>query len=290
MYKKTILITVLFLVACGVQTVKKEIPVSQKTIMIADGFIFRDNTRVHQSPSLKSASLFRLNDGTPVIIKQNKDGWYRIETADDKQGWVRSDLVGPKMLSYAKRAEQFREDVLLKKGVTLYIDQTKPYAVVYFVLKEEAYTSKRKALKRASTLGKKYQKQVYPGGVEVRIMRKDRKTLFAKKTFKALGPVKIKAPFLRVGRLFGMELKARHLKIKVLIPGLLKNKQLLKMAREITGRYGDSIHRVDIYMVKASSDGDAYFESNKKPAQSSVCRLHYFEDANGENYRFNFCK
>lgn len=290
MLKKGILALSVLLVACGVQNVKKEASVPQKAALVADGFIIRDNINVRQSPKVQSTVVAKLNDGTPVVIRDNQNGWYQIETADDKHGWVRSDFVGPEMLSYAKLTEKFHAEVLSKRGVTIYIDEKKPYAVIYLVLKKEDYASRSKALKTAKKIVRLYQKQVYPGKVEVRVMQRDRQTLFAKKNMPAIGPVGLKAPFLRYGRLFSLTLKKRHLKIKVLVPAGLKNKQLLKMAREITGGYGTSIHRVDVIMVTASAAGKSYFKTGQKPVDSAVCRVHYFEDANGEDYRFNFCK
>lgn len=285
---KSSLIALLVLMSCGVQTIKNQGPIPQKTTLIADGFIFRDNTNVRRQPGTKSMVAFTLNDGTPVVIRENKNGWYLIQTADDRQGWVRSDFVGPEMLSYAKRAEKFHEKVLPKYKATLYIDEKKPYAVVYLVLKPAAYTSKKTALKEATAIGKLYQRDVYPGKVEIRVMRGDRKTLFVKKTFRAIGPVRLKAPLLRVGRLDGMALKKRRLQINILVPESLKNKQLLKMARNISAAYGDDIRRIDIFMVTA--DGKGFFKTGKTPQNKSACRLHFLEDANGEDYFFNFCK
>ena len=138
----------------------------------------------------------KVMDGDEVQVLQNKNGWYQIKTDNNQNGWIRSDFIGPKSLSYSIKMTDFVESTIQKSGAEMFVDENKPYAIVYMILPTEQYRNKVDAEAFARKIGKSYQANVYQGFVEIRILEKDQQKLFTKVTLTKKGITNLKAPFL----------------------------------------------------------------------------------------------
>ena len=69
-------------------------------LFLADRSFAKDETvyvkvlvaRVRQAPTTESPILFRIRRGEAVVVKQAKDGWYRIQHSDGSSGWAHEKL------------------------------------------------------------------------------------------------------------------------------------------------------------------------------------------------------
>lgn len=59
------------------------------------GAVSAETAKIYSSPSERSGLvLFELSEGAPVIVKEHRDGWRRIQISDRKQGWIAMDQLG----------------------------------------------------------------------------------------------------------------------------------------------------------------------------------------------------
>lgn len=64
---------------------------------VTHAIIIVTNTYVKAAPDLSSTDLFILREGTKVTLMGSEDGWQKVkvgDTAGDKVGWVRQDVLG----------------------------------------------------------------------------------------------------------------------------------------------------------------------------------------------------
>lgn len=256
-----------------------------------NGIVIRDNINVRSTFSTDASIVGKVNDGEQVQVLQNKNGWYEIVTNEKLKGWVRSDFVGPKSMSYNLRAENFADSMLNELNVDMFIDENNPYSVIYMVLPEEYYNDKKRAVNFVEQLGIQYQQEVYPGKVEIRILEKDTKTIFDRISLSKQGAVNLKAPYLATGRPYSFELvKGQALVIKVLVPAGLSDDMLYDMSSKIAANYGNDITKIEIYFIEDNADGMAYLNNvDSKRKKNNSCRFYYLEDKNGPYFEANFC-
>jgi len=284
----------LFYTACTPKATTKsgeaEKPVPEKSYYF-QGFVIRDDVQLRQAPSDGAPSIASLDDGSAVNVIRNKNGWYEVLTVNNRQGWVRSDLIGPEELSFGRRASTFSDSILQEYNSTMYIDENRPYEVIYLVLPEDYYQSKGMARRYAQKIGEHYQNHVYPGEVEIRILEADGKELFTRAIMQKKESAGYRAPFLRFGRLHDISLNnVSELEMTVLIPPTVTDEILLAMAREISQGYDLSISKIEIYFVNENEAGMAFLERGTTTGEGDVpCRLYYLEDAAGEDFRFDYC-
>jgi len=194
-------------------------------------------------------------------------------------------------MSYNLRAGSFADSTLEDLNIEMFIDENNPYSVIYMVLPEDYYKDKSKTLNFVKQLGTQYQQQVYPGSVEIRILEKDKKTIYDRINLSKQGAVNLKAPYLSIGRPYSFELvDGRALLIKVLVPAGLSDDLLYDMSSQIAANYGNDITKIEIYFIEDNADGMAYLNNTDlKPKNKSSCRFYYLEDKNGPFYEANFC-
>jgi Bacterial SH3 domain len=293
MYKNIIGILTLLIIFTACQTTPKKAP-ETTTIAVPStytAFVVRDKINMRQEATAQSKKIKTVNNGDEVQVLQNKDGWYQVITMDNEKGWIRSDFVGTRDLSYARLVTDFVESAKAQYETEFFIDQSNPYAVIYLVLPKTYYDDKASAREFAQAIGLKYQEAVYPGRVEIRIMNPDKKKLFTRRTLSPIGPVGLKAPFIRYGRLHSFKrINGDEIKINILVPTGLNQNQFLKMAEDISSRYGDNISKIEIYFVENSGEGIRFFEEEDySPSNKKICRFYYIEDAQGMDYKADFC-
>ena len=62
-------------------------------------WVYKPTVNIRDKASGSGNKVAQLVDGDSVMVLTNENGWYQIKTIDGKNGWVRSDLLGPKELS-----------------------------------------------------------------------------------------------------------------------------------------------------------------------------------------------
>lgn len=289
-----IFLLILIVASCTTTVVKKETPQPAESVPVVnnwfEGYTITDNTNIREDASLRADVVTNLDDGIKVQVLENKNGWYKVITPDNQEGWIRSDFVGTADLSYAKKAADFVDSTLKKYDTELFIDENDPYKIIYMILPEMYYRDKNHARRYADEIGHLYQDQVFPGEVQIRILNKDKETLYTRSILPKKGATFLKAPYMKYGRVYSTSLKNTELTIRTLIPVSLDEDQLAEMAYEISSRYGDQISKIEVYFVEDNDEGlKVYTRKDYTPSDPKVCRLYYLEDKQGPLFKENFC-
>lgn len=289
MLKKTvtILITLLLAFSCTPSVKKAEKEASTLPNYLFNGTVIRDNINMRAANSTASQIVGKVNDGDAVQVLENKNGWYHIITSERASGWVYSPFIGPENLSYALKSANFMEQEVKSFNAEMFIDENKPYKIIYLVLPPSAYSSTQKAQSLAIKIGKKYQQAVFPGAVEIRVMKQDKQNLFTKAQLKSRGASFIKAPKLTVGFPYSVELSnGHHIKIKVLLNNSYSDKQLMDICDEIAAGYGDQIHKIEVWLAQNNIEGRKVLEDAAyAPKDKKVARFYFLEDQYGPDYK-----
>lgn len=253
-------------------------------------YVIKEQVNLRDAPTTQSKKITILEDGDELRVHRNTNGWYQVVTDEGTQGWLRSDLAGPRSLSLTRMAFAFTDSVLPAFNAEMFFDKTELYKTVYLTLDPSLYISQEKTRSQAKKIGTAYQQKVYRGATEIRVMHPDSKELFLRFNLPAKGLAKIPVSVLDYGRLFSLQEKDKAVTVLVAVPDSISDKNLLKAARKISAKYDYPFNKAEIYMVSDSPAGMIYLKTfDEKPAQTNVCRLYYLEDADGEDYRFRFC-
>jgi SH3-like domain-containing protein len=292
--KRIALLIILLFFACTKTALKKEVIKPQQevveTVQYPTAYVIKETVNLRSTPAVKSQIVTSLNDGDKVELMENKKGWYKIKTENQKIGWLRSDLVGPKNLSRTLMAAVFVDSVLPGYNVKMIFDKKKLYKIAYLIFPEKEYKNKKTLKLKAEKIGKDYQQKVYAGAVELRIMKTDEKSLFTKIKLKALAKADIAYPVLTYGRLIDLAVNPNdELTIKIAVPDSVKDNSLLKMAKNISKLYDYRIRKIEILFGRDIQDGIDFLNQPKREKNSRFCRLYYLEDDAGEYYKFNQC-
>ncbi len=292
--KRISLLFIILFIACTKTVVKKgstppEV-ITPKAIVYPQAYIIKETVNLRSTPNSKSQIIEALKDGDKVELLENRMGWYRINTENKKTGWLRSDMVGPKKLSRTLTASVFVDSVLPNYNAKMFFDKKRLYRTVYLIFPMQDYDNRQILKKKAKKIGEEYQRKVYPGAVEIRIMEPDKKTLFTKIKLKALANTDIAYPILTYGRLIDLTLNTKDaLTVKIAVPDSITDNNLLKMAKNISKNYDYRIRKLEILIGRDSDEGLKFLNAPTKEKNSSFCRLYYLEDEAGEYYKFNQC-
>jgi hypothetical protein len=230
-----------------------------------------------------------LNDGDRVYLVRNVEGWYEIRYDGNKTGWLRSDLVGPKNLSRTALAKTFVDSVLPAFNSEMYFDKQELYRVVYLILPEQDYSSKARAAQKARELGEAYQEKVYPGDLEIRIMKPDAPDeLFMNVQLEAVSIADIPVPILEHGILQRLDSPEKgELRLWISVPDSLDEATSLALARSVSAAYAYPFTKAEIFLVENSPDTRAALDDSLQfPDPQIPILLYYLEDKNGEYYQF----
>jgi hypothetical protein len=252
--------------------------------------VIKEKINVRNTFSISSPIITSLYDGDEVQFLQSENGWYQILLEDGQKGWVRSDLVGPRSLSRTILAKAFVDSTLPAYNCEMFFDKEKLYRIIYLVLPEKYYSSKAKIAEQARLVGKAYQEKVYPGDLEIRIMKPiSTSELFLKVQLQAINIADIPVPIIQFGRLYALETpKLGEVNLKILISPDISDHDLLQMAREISAMYHYPFIKAEIFLIEDSLEGLKYLETNgKSNKDKSLIRLYYMEDKDGELFEFN---
>ena len=256
-----------------------------------EAYVIKEKVNMRETPSASGRLVATLTDGAEIYILNNHNGWYQVQDFEGHKGYIRSDLVGPKNMSLTRMASAFVDSVLPGYHAKLFFDKTETYKIIYLTLPKGKYQSRADVLKTAREIGRLYQSEVYPGSVEIRVLKPESKDLFARVRLKATGYAGFKLPVLPFGRLVKWHQNHFALSIWIAVPADKSKKTLLRAARKISASYDLPITKTEIYFVLDEPE----IIRNVVKGETSLhrpdtCLLYYLEDKNGEDYRFNFCK
>lgn len=272
------------------KVVTKTGPVSSAPGAFPPLYVLKEKVNLRSKPSTNGSKIAQLQDGDALQVTENKNGWYRVRSESGTSGWLRSDLAGPRTLSKTRMAAAFADSILPAFDAKLFFDKTDLYKTIYITLPASFYQSQTKARKQAEKIGRAYQEKVYRGAVEVRLLQPESQELFTRFTLPGIGIAHVPVPFVDFGFLYRLEEKNKAVKVFVAVPQSVSNKALLKSARRISATYDYPFTKAEIYMVTRSPEGLRYLAHvDTPPKRRSVCRLYYLEDANGEDFKYNFC-
>ncbi len=264
------------LLSCNPKLSKKTAPSLPKNDLLKEkfkltAFVIKDHINIRKTPSTNAQVVFTLQDGETVQITENKNGWYHIITAEGQEGWVRSDLIGPRNLSKTAMARALNDSIIPNFSAQLYIDKNHPYQVIYLKFNNIEPASMDSYVKKIVRL---YQQKVYPGPVTVHIIKNNSDGFIKDYHFKGIGLAKIELPVLPVGILKTFKINKNSVKLQIVIPKKISKKELLSLARSASQKYGYPITKAEIIV---------------RSALSQKCLLYYLEDAYGEDYYFDRC-
>jgi hypothetical protein len=292
MKQKIILIHLLFLIGCGPKLVKEKSVKIEKEIKsnLPSLYVIKEKINVRNNFSISSQIITSLNDGDEVQFLQSENGWYQVLLVNGQKGWVRSDLVGPRSLSRTILARAFVDSTLPAFNCEMFFDKEELYRIIYLILPEKYYTSKAKVAEQARFVGKAYQEKVYPGDLEIRIMKSlSNSELFLKVQLEAVNIADVPVPIIQFGRLYALDTpKIGEVDIKILVKPDISDQDLLQMARDISAIYNYPFTKAEIFLITDSLEGLRYLETNGESYKDkSLIRLYYLEDRDGELYEFN---
>ncbi len=289
----SVLLVFLFMVSCApklVQQEKKE-EKPQATSGSLQAYVLPETVNLRQQPHTKSKVVQQMTSGETVFVLKNINGWYAVQTEDGQKGYIRSDLVGPRSLSRTTLASAFVDSLLPNFGAEMFFDKKDLYKTVYLTLKPEYYQSKNKAKSMARKIGLAYQQNVYPGAVELRVLKQDSKELYTKIKLKSIGMATFSLPVFKFGRLARVDSHGWETALYLAVPDSIPDQALLKAGRNISGHFGYPVSKVEVFFISDSPQGLALIRKlpDKSNTAKNLCRLYYLEDKDGEDYKFNFC-
>ncbi len=292
MRKIKYLALVCLLLACVPKELKKKEPSQLKDSLAAiESYVLKESVNLRAASSTESGIVCRMVDGDAIQVIDNQMGWYKVITEDGRQGWIRSNLAGPRNLSMTRMASVFVDTMLQDFNAEMYFDKKDLYKTLYLTLPEPAYKSKTEVSSLAKKIGRLYQEKVYPGKIEIRVLNPQSQELFLRLNLTAIGIANVPVPFLLTGRLLKLQEKNKTVTLVVAVSDSINNKMLLKTARNISAQYDYPFRKTDIYFVSAAQAGLSFAKDMSiEPKDKSICRLYYFEDKNGEDYYFDFCQ
>jgi hypothetical protein len=243
-------------------------------------YIYKESVNLRAKNSTQSHIKKTLTDGDPVFVKSNTSGWYHIITDDGLEGWLRSDLAAPEMFSKTRMAAAFNDTIMPALNRKIFFDKTNPFKILYTTLKNDDFKNINNAIKEIEKIGKKYQTYVYPGEIEIRVMKNEGKRLFKRVSLKPLGLANVPVPILDFGILLDLKVEKNEVAIKLEAGAFRTDKELLKLARKISALYGVPFTASEILIVNQTNT----------ETDNEICRLFYLEDSDGEYYKFNECR
>ncbi len=236
-------------------------------------WVYKPKINVRSAASARGRLLAQLTDGDSVSVLKNESGWYEVRLADNRTGWIRSDLLAPRSFSAFLRAGDFIED-LRKEGTELFFDKDEHHKRIALRFPAPLYRSKQSILKKTSTVVSEYQNIVYAGNVTAVVLNADGQGEYLRKEFKGNINADPVIPVIPYGRLQSIEQPERsRLRMNILLSNTVSKNKLLSAARRMAGTFPISYEMIEIVFRSGENN----------------CVLWFSEDAGGEQYRFDKC-
>ena len=282
--KTTIVLVILLFILLGCT--------SRKTLERKDGteiekevmdemylWAFKPSVNVREKNNAVSAKIHQLVDGDSVIVLENLQGWYRIKTKENKSGWVRSDLLGPKNLSSFQYALSFVDSLKENDGTDLYFDKKLYHKRIYLSYSPDVYSSRSAVEEKTRSLVERYQNEVYRGQVTARVLKPKSEEEYLTSTFNgSINPEPL-LPVIPFGKIKSVNRNIPgSIVLHYFVPDEISDEKLLATAREMSSIFPLSYQHVEIIY------------STSPASNQNNCRLWFMEDQNGEKFKFNHCE
>ncbi len=272
----------LFLFAC---VSKKKLELSEtidsdKELVTKNNYlwVFKPSVNIRENDTINSLLVDQIVDGDSALVLTNKKGWYHIQTEDNKTGWVRSDLLGPKNLSAFRQAVSFADSLKEKDKTELFLDKKLYHKRIYITYASAAYHSPKEIEIKTKELVKKYQEKVYRGEITVRVLKPGTDEEYLTQTYEGDKNADPVLPVIPFGFIQSVDREdPSTIALSYSIPAEISNQELLETARHISSTFPLSYQRVEISFTDLHSSKD------------KICRLWFREDQRGEEYTFNQC-
>jgi hypothetical protein len=282
--KITIVSVILLFVLLGC-TSKKTLEIKEETDIekeLMDEmylWAFKHSVNVREKNNAVSAKIHQLIDGDSVIVLENLEGWYRIKTKENKNGWVRSDLLGPKNLSIFHYALSFVDSLKETEGTDLYFDKKLYHKRIYLSYSPDVYTSRSAVEEKTRSLVERYQSEVYRGQVTARVLKPGSEEEFLTSTFNGAINAEPLLPVIPFGKIKSVNRDIPgSIVLQYSVPVEISEQKLLATAREMSSIFPLSYQHVEIIY------------STSPVSNQNNCRLWFKEDQNGEEFKFNHCE
>ncbi len=272
----------LILFAC-VSKKKLELPETldpDKDLVTKNNYLwaFNPSVNVRENDAIDSRLVYQIADGDSALVLTNKNGWYHIRTEDDKTGWVRSDLLGPKNLSAYRQAVSFAQNLKEKDKTELFFDKKLYHKRIYITYASTAYNSPKEIEIKTKELVKEYQEKVYRGEITIRILKPGTDEEYLTQVYKGDKNADPVLPIIPFGFIQSVDRNdPLTITLSYSIPAEISDQDLLKTARHMASTFPLSYHRVEISFT------------NPHSPKNMICRLWFREDQNGEEFAFNKC-
>jgi hypothetical protein len=247
------------------------LPLTRETYLWA----IKPQVNVRERNSEKARILVQLADGDSVKVYENQSGWYRILTADQQPGWIRSDLIGPRPLSIFNRAVHFSDSLRNRDGIELYFDKKLQHKRIYIRFPRSYYSGHNLAESTTRSLAENFQSSVYPGQVTVRVLQPDSQEEAFTLTFPGAANADPLLPVIPFGIIHKViTSSAREIALTIRIGDEIEDKSLLLAARAIAAAYPLTFTRVEVRYID--------WQDN--------CRFWFQEGQEGETYSYSPCQ
>jgi hypothetical protein len=257
---------------------KKEIAPKPETELVPlKGTYFwavKPEVNIRSENTTEAEKLGKLNDGDSVLVIDNKEGWYQIQSNELTFGWIRSDLLGPKKISVFAKAVSFVDSLLSSDDTELFFDKKLLHRRIYLAYPDAIYSSKNNVEEKTKKLVREYQEKVYRGDVTARVLKPGSQEEYLTMNVNGYKNPDIILPVLPFGILNDVNnLDPENIKLTISTPDEISDEQLLNIARNIVSIYPVTYSKVEVLFV----------------SDDKQCRLWLFEDESGEDYKVNQC-
>ena len=241
-------------------------------------WVFKPSVNIRENDTINSLLVDQIVDGDSALVLTNKKGWYHIQTEDNKTGWVRSDLLGPKNLSAFRQAVSFADSLKEKDKTELFLDKKLYHKRIYITYASAAYNSPKEIEIKTKELVKEYQEKVYRGEITVRVLKPGTDEEYLTQMYEGDKNADPVLPVIPFGFIQSVDREdPSTIALSYSIPAEISNQELLETARHISSTFPLSYQRVEISFTDLHSPKD------------KICRLWFREDQRGEEYTFNQC-
>ena len=241
-------------------------------------WVYKPQINVRINHSADSEQIAQLADGDSVIFVSNINGWYQVKLNDNRTGWIRSDLLGPKNLSAFRAAVAFVDSLKEFSNVSLYFDKNLYHKRIYLTFPPGIYQTKSAVKIRTEQILERYQRKVYKGEVSARVLKPSTEEEFL--TVNRSGEINSEPllPIIPFGRIKQIDRSDPDvISLVYVIPRDIPEQKLLPTARNLSAEFPLSYKKVQIRFLS---------ENEKK---QPVCRLWFQEGQTGEQYKFDPC-
>jgi hypothetical protein len=266
---------VVFAFYCTPKKVVKDTPAPDANLEgLTYLWAYKPSVNVRANASSASEKISQLSDGDSVLVQKNEKGWYQVNLAPGKNGYIRSDLLAPKEFAIFPRAVQFIDSMQENRGIEIYFDKQVQHKKIYISYPDEFYSSENNIAKVTRQLAAHFQESVYQGSITTLVLKPNSKDIYKKFEISGISNADVLFPVIPFGIL---DIVNRDLPEKIVlfikIPEEIDDRQFLIASRKMAEVYPLPYTHVEFRFL----------------TENGTCRFWFLEDAAGEQYKYNHC-